>query len=198
MGMLKLVLASQSPRRKELLEKAGFSPLVLPVKLSETPDKNLSLNDQILKIARDKGLACLEEYKYLKNGNYLVLSADTVVCVDDSFLGKPENHEQARQFLTQLSGRSHEVKTAVFLSNCKKNQQVEWLVTTKVYFRNLTSTEIENYIQTDEPFDKAGGYGIQGLAGAFVEKIEGSFSNVVGLPVETVVEKIKELNWAIL
>jgi septum formation protein len=205
-----LVLASESPRRKDLLARAGFSFHVFSVKVSENLEKNLtsklSLDEQILWIARRKAEASVRAYKPLKNQPFLILAADTLVILDGKALGKPENSDQAFQFLKELSGRTHEVKTAVVLvegpvspdvgiENLKMGQPLKLsqkVETTTVHFRHLSDREIREYIESGEPMDKAGAYGIQGLGGAFVEKIVGPFDNVVGLPVDTVKKMLHE------
>lgn len=193
--MLKLVLASQSPRRKDLLTKAGFSFIVLPVNISETPDKNLNLDDQILKIAEDKALACLEQNKHLKSNDFLILSADTMVIVDNVPFGKPADKNEAEAYLRLLSNRSHLVKTAVHLLNCKTFEQVQELTTTEVHFRNLSHQEIKEYVASGEPMDKAGGYGIQGLGGTFIDRYVGPFDNVVGLSIESLRHLLTKTGW---
>jgi septum formation protein len=195
-----LILASGSPRRKDLLARAGFFFHVFSVQVSESLEKNLTVDEQILNIARRKAEASLQAYKSLKNEPFLILAADTMVVLDDTPLGKPENTDQAFDYLSRLSGRTHQVKTAVVLAegpaetsgNLKMRQAIE---TTQVIFRPLSEREIREYIMTGEPMDKAGAYGIQGSAGNFVEKFVGSYDNVVGLPIELVNRLIKEGQW---
>lgn len=195
-----LILASESPRRKDLLERAGFFFHVFSVKVSENLEKNLTVDDQILAIARRKAEASLKLYKPLKNEPFLILAADTMVILDNVPIGKPANEDQAFEFLSRLSGRVHEVKTAVVLiegpvdasGRLNLRQAIE---TTQVHFRPLSEREIREYIMTGEPLDKAGAYGIQGLGGNFVEKFVGAYDNVVGLPIETVRRLIREGQW---
>lgn len=171
-----LILASESPRRKDLLARAGFFFHVFSVKVSESLEKNLTVDEQILLIARRKAEASLQAYKPLKNEAFLMLSADTMVILDGEPLGKPQDEAQAFDYLSRLSGRAHQVKTAVVLvegpvapgENLIMRQAIE---TTQVIFRHLSEKEIREYISTGEPLDKAGAYGIQGLGGNFVEKI---------------------------
>jgi septum formation protein len=194
-SMLKLILASQSPRRKKILSEAGFNYIDLPVNVSEIPDKNLNLDDQVLKIAEDKAKACIELNNHLKNQDFLVLSADTMVIVDNDPLGKPKNYNEACIFLRLLSGRSHEVKTALFLFNCRTLEHAKAIATTKVHFRELREDEILEYVQSGESMDKAGAYGIQGAAGKFVTRIEGAMDTVIGLPLETFTQLLERKNW---
>jgi septum formation protein len=195
--MFKLVLASQSPRRKDLLTKAGFNFIVLPVNISETPDKNLNLDQQILKIAADKAVACLEEHKHLNSQDFLILSADTMVIVDGVAFGKPADENEADQYLRLLSDRSHLVKTALHLINCKTLEQIQEITTTKVFFRKLADEEIAAYIRSGEPMDKAGAYGIQGLGGTFIDHVEGPFDNVVGLSIDSFRSLLKQKDWSL-
>lgn len=200
--MPQLVLASESPRRKTILTDSGFSFRVFPVKVSENLEKNLTVDEQIIAIARKKALAAFEQYKPLDSHGFLLLSADTMVVFDNQALGKPENPAQACQFLRQLSGKTHFVKTAIYLiegSHVSGNNHVlrqdHGLETTAVHFRALTEDEIQTYVQSGEPMDKAGAYGIQGLAGKFVDKIEGNFDNVVGLPMTLLKKILAQNNW---
>lgn len=210
----KLILASGSPRRKDLLARAGFSFHVFLVKVSENLEKNLTVNDQILAIARRKALASLQAYKPLKDESFLMLSADTMVVLNNEPLGKPENLDQAVDFLTRLSGQMHEVKTAVVLvegpapmdfdfSNLDLRhwpadspiKLVEEIETTQVVFKHLSEKEIREYVETGDCMDKAGAYGIQGAAQNFVERISGSYDNVVGLPMDLVQRMFKAGGW---
>lgn len=195
-----LVLASESPRRKTLLEEAHFSFRVFSVKVSENLEKNLNVDDQIKAIAMRKARAAFESYKSLKSEGFLLLSADTMVVLNGQALGKPENKTQAQAMLMQLSGQKHQVKTALCLVEGSKDQDgiVKLLVdleTTDVYFKTISEKEIQDYIATEEPMDKAGSYGIQGLGGKFVEKIVGPYDNVVGLPVDLLKKMLKDGKW---
>ncbi len=185
--MHQLVLASESPRRKFLLEKAGFLFQTFSVKVSENLEKNLNVNEQILTIARTKAEAAWKTYKSLNSLPYLLLSADTMVVYENQALGKPVDKDDARQTLRLLSGKKHSVKTALCLVDSQNNstfsplKMVDGICTTDVYFKNLSDVEIEDYLNTGEPYDKAGSYGIQGIASKFVDRIEGDYENVVGL-----------------
>ncbi len=219
-----LVLASASPRRKDLLEKAGFHFHVFSVKVSENLEKNLTVDEQILQIARRKAWATALSYQSTKNQPFVVLAADTMVTLGQELLGKPVDTVQAHDFLRRLSGQTHEVKTSVVLfesfapgqkpslsiSQIEKNEgdlllsqnklilnMKQIIETTRITFRHLSDREIEEYIASGEPMDKAGAYGIQGSAGNFVEKINGPFDNVVGLPIEKVKKLLQEGNWDI-
>ena len=176
-----LILASASPRRKELLDQIGISYRVHPVDIDETPKQNEVAQDYVVRIAAEKSVAAIKIATGLP-----VLAADTSVVIDGYILGKPENEEHARQMLTQLSGNIHAVYTAVSL-RCRRQKSDDYhhfqaLSKTEVKFRPISSQEIKAYWQTGEPQGKAGAYAIQGLASIFVESITGSFSGVVGLP----------------
>ncbi|MCC2677637.1 MAG: maf protein [Pseudobdellovibrio sp.] len=195
--MKQLILASQSPRRKEILEKAGYQFASYPVYVSEIPNKNLSLDEQILDIAGRKAEAVLQELKARsgEQNNKVILTADTMVCYGAEALGKPENEEMAFEFLRLLSGKKHQVKTALCLVDLSTEEKLSHIETTHVYFKNLTDGEIKNYIATGEPMDKAGAYAIQGLGSKFVEKFEGDFNNVVGLPLHALEKLFTLKGW---
>lgn len=193
--MYQLVLASESPRRRQLLEKAGFIFDVVSVKVSEIPDKNLNVNEQILDIAGRKAQAAFSLLKSSRKQPFVVLSADTEVIYGGGPLGKPADEKDAFRLLRLLSGQTHEVKTAMCLIESENSRLVSQIETTEVVFRDLSDREILDYIATGEPLDKAGAYGIQGLGREFVEKFVGSFDNVVGLPVKVVQQLLSREGW---
>ena len=194
--MTPIILASESPRRRQLLADAGFSFDVLSVKVSEIPNKNLNVNAQILDIAQRKAIAALPVLKASRPGSFIVVSADTEVIFNDAPLGKPENPEDAFRMLRLLSGTDHQVITAVCMIESLSTKVLSQTETTQVFFKELTDEQIWTYIQSGEPMDKAGAYGIQGLAGKFIQKIKGPFDNVVGLPVDLVKKMLKEFGVA--
>jgi septum formation protein len=182
-----LILASESPRRKQLLLEAGFQFSVIPSKVSEIPDENLNINDQILDIARRKATAIVAESLSLQSSEkteFIVIAADTEVIFAGKPLGKPQNKADAFRILRLLSGNAHEVKTAICLIHSQTLTEVSQVETTKIIFKSLSDAEIWSYIETEEPLDKAGAYAIQGLGRNFVAEFEGSFDNVVGLPIQ--------------
>lgn len=191
--MYQLILASESPRRKNLLEKAGFSFEVMPSKISEFPNKNLNINEQILDIARRKSSEIFNQLKSQRKSNFLILAADTEVIYNNKTLGKPSNSEEAKQMLAMLSDKQHEVKTA-FILKTDSGDEFSHIETSIVTFRKLSQTEIDQYVTTGKPLDKAGGYGIQDEGKNFVKDIKGSFNNVVGLPIEIVQELMQKNN----
>jgi septum formation protein len=188
-----LILASQSPRRSEILNKAGYFFIPFPVYVSEIPKKNLSLDEQIIDIARRKAQECSVQQFPDLGPHHLILASDTMVCVDLMALGKPESEKQAFEYLNLLSNRAHQVKTAIVLYDSENQKWVSHIETTQVFFKKISENEIWDYINTAEPMDKAGAYAIQGLGGQFVEKISGEFDNVVGLPLQAL-EKLFTIN----
>jgi septum formation protein len=190
-----LILASQSPRRRDLLTEHGFFFRTETVKISEIVEENVNVRDAILKLAQTKGQAFVDEHKSLKGQSILVLSADTMVVLDNRALGKPLDAKDACETLTRLSDRDHEVVTAFVLLNLLTGEQAGRAVTTHVRFRKLTKNEISDYVATGEPMDKAGSYAIQGGAKNFVEKIDGSLTNVVGLPMEDLIFEMENRGW---
>lgn len=192
--MKKIVLASQSPRRAEILKKAGYYFVSFPVFISEIPNENLSLDEQIIDIAKRKALACLDQCPD-KNPDGIILASDTMVCLENLAIGKPENEQDAFNTLKKLSGKMHEVKTAIILLDQSNGHIISHIETSQVYFKNLTDQDIWDYIKTGEPMDKAGSYAIQGLGGKFVEKFVGDYNNVVGLPLTALEKLFAGKNW---
>lgn len=181
-----VVLASASPRRQSLLRQLFPSFDVLPAHVDETPLPGETPVETALRLARGKALLVAR-----LRPSALVIAGDTVVEIDGMSLDKPRDTAHAAETLRRLSGREHQVTTAVALA---VGGQIEvFSETTRVTFRPLVSEEIDAYAKTGEPLDKAGAYGIQGGAAGFVEKIEGSLSNVVGLPVERLRERLASL-----
>jgi septum formation protein len=178
---MQLVLASASPRRAELLRTAGFAFEVRPADVDETPRPAEPPAIYALRVARDKALAAAGR---VNRHDAWILAADTVVVVDGGILGKPTGPADARRMLSLLSGVVHEVLTAVVVRHA--GSETSEVVSTRVRFTALTAAEIDWYVESGEPDGKAGAYAIQGLGSRFVDWIEGSWSNVVGLPVATV------------
>lgn len=193
--MLRLVLASQSPRRRDLLREVGYDFVVDHVKVSEIIDENLNPEQVVLDLARKKATALLSSDKYRKQQGFLVLGADTLVVLDGQALGKPKNIEEAKAFLGRLSGQTHSVMTGFYLGISNQGPAAEAVEISKVTFRKLSPAEISDYVATGEPMDKAGAYAIQGLGGKFVSRLEGSKSNVVGLPLEALESLLKQNGW---
>ena len=172
---VQIILASASPRRKELLDQINVSYQVCPVDLDETPWPDEAPLDYVQRVAAEKSAAC----KAQLNTEIPVLAADTAVILGAVIMGKPKDKADAMAMLTQLSGKTHQVYSAVSLRGREHGQAVS---ITEVTFRCLTEQEMLAYWHSGEPVDKAGSYAIQGRGGVFIESIKGSFSGVVGLP----------------
>ena len=181
--MAGLYLASQSPRRTELLTQVGIDHTVVSSSYEE-PNEGY---DSPIVMVKAQALGKARCAVGIPKGG-IVLGADTIVVLDNEVLGKPQDEADARKMLERLSGRSHSVVTGVAL--LIKGDEVVFHNETKVYFKELAPFEIESYIASGEPMDKAGAYGIQGKGALWVEKIEGSYTNVVGLPVEHVYDEL--------
>lgn len=177
MGPVRIILASQSPRRRELLGQMGFSFTVRPARGEELPHPELTPAQLVEELARQKALEVSAEAA----SDDVVVAADTVVAIDGVVLGKPRDKAHAAEMLSALSGREHTVYTGVAVKR-GETLLVEHEAT-QVRFRPLTEREIDLYIQTGEPMDKAGSYGIQGYGALLVEGIRGDYFNVVGLPI---------------
>jgi septum formation protein len=181
-----LILASASPRRAELLTSAGFGFTVAPAEVDETPHAEEAASDYVIRVARDKA-----RHIAARSTGAVVLAADTAVVTESRIMGKPRNDEDAANMLATLSGSVHQVLTGVVVRTDAR-ELVE-LVATRVHFLPLSSAEIRWYVATGEPRGKAGGYAIQGHAARFIDWIDGSWSNVVGLPLSTVNRMLKEV-----
>lgn len=204
-----IYLASQSPRRRELLRQIGvrFESLMLRLAsprgadVDETQRRAEPAAEYVERLSREKaefGLRSLALRSLLARP---VLSADTVVIVDDQVLGKPTNAAEATEFLRRLSGRTHEVRTSIALGHFESSEKTQILQATsvtQVTFRKLNADEIERYCGTTEPYDKAGGYAIQGLAAVFIQRIEGSYSGVMGLPLFETARLLQEAGVSVL
>jgi septum formation protein len=188
--MKKIFLASQSPRRSQLLEKAGISFQILPITTSENVDKKLMIDTQILSITRQKLVAAEKSPLVQASPSSLIICADTEVIFENALMGKPKNPQDAQQTLMRLSGNKHFVKTGYIIKNTESKLELSHIETSIVYFKTLSEKMISDYIATGEPMDKAGSYGIQGLGGKFVEKFEGLESTIIGLPIERLSEHL--------
>ena len=182
-----LVLASQSPRRKELLEVLGVPFSIVVPLTDESPRVGESPEDYVVRVARDKARDVASRVN-----KSIVLSADTVVTLDGEILGKPSDRADAIRMLTRLSGREHQVFTGVCVINQLNDGMREGLEKTAVSFRKLSAGEIEDYIERENVMDKAGAYAIQGFASVFIPRISGSYSNVMGLPLALVYDFLSE------
>jgi septum formation protein len=182
-----LVLASRSPRRREILQQAGIPFIVRPIEIDETPLPGETARNYVTRIAREKAGAATAG---LMVAGDIVLTADTTVVVQGEILGKPSDAADARRMLRTLSGRRHEVLTGICLRSA--GHVIEDCAETSVWFVPLSSAEIQEYVASGEPMDKAGGYAIQGLASKFIQRIEGCYFNVMGLPIAMVYRHLRE------
>ncbi|MBE2168245.1 septum formation inhibitor Maf [Cobetia sp. 2AS1] len=193
-----LILASGSPRRRDLLASIGIQCEVAPVDIDETPQANESPEHYVLRLAREKaqaGFAALAQRTAGQTAGRRVLGADTALALDGRILGKPRDEADAREMLLSLSGRSHQVLSGVALCHGDAGRDMRCaseLVESRVTFRTITPEEAARYWATGEPADKAGGYAIQGLGAVFVSHLEGSYSAVVGLPLHETAELLSK------
>jgi septum formation protein len=189
---VKLILASASPRRAQILRDAGISFSVMSSAIDETPYPEETPQQMVQRLAEAK--ADLVAARTV--GPAVLVAADTAVAVDGQVLGKPRSTEDARRMLELFSGRTHSVLTGVSLIRLPEMLRRQFVETTLVTFSPLTREEITRYLSTDEPYDKAGAYAIQGHAGRYIPRIEGCYFNVVGLPLARLVENLRELGWS--
>lgn len=182
-----MILASNSPRRKEILENFGFNLKIISKNIEEVSNKKY-ITDKIIDIANKKVLAVAKDYP-----NEYVVASDTVVVVDNEILGKPKNKNEIYNMLKKLSNREHEVITSFSLVNISKNLSISDFEISKVQFKSISDEDIKWYINTNEPFDKAGAYGIQGKGSFFVEKIQGDFFSIMGFPIGKFVRTLNKI-----
>lgn len=181
----KIILGSQSPRRLEILSDAGFEVEVIKPKV----DERFPYEMNYYKVAEYLSkLKLFDVYSYLGNDDDFIVCADTVVILDNKLIGKPKNREYAFKFLKAMNGRVHDVVTGVSIRKSKK--QISFSEQSKVYFKTLSDDEIFHYIDKFQPYDKAGSYNVQEYIG--VEKVEGEFYNVMGLPLKRVLDELKK------
>lgn len=185
----KIVLASSSPRRKELLESLGISFEVVSPSSDESLLDNERPEDYVLRLSSEKALSVSKNL----TGDVLVIGADTIVVVENEILGKPKDEEDARNMLSKISDGAHHVLTAFSIVKPEHEILHTHVVGTEVMVKTLEPKEIEGYIKTTEPMDKAGAYGIQGVGAFMIKGIRGSYTNVVGLPLVEVTEALKKL-----
>ena len=201
--MSQIILASQSPRRKELLEQIGLEFEICPVKGEEIITKTVP-EEVVMELSKQKAeeVAAMvssfgEEHKDITTpSDLLVIGADTVVAYDGKILGKPVDEADAKRMLSMLSGNTHSVFTGVTLVLIDKSGRAGELVfyeKTNVKMHEMTEAEIDRYIATGEPMDKAGSYGIQGKCAIYIEKIDGDYNNVVGLPITRIYQELKKI-----
>ena len=186
-----MILASNSQRRQEILKDAGFNFRVITSNIEETSDKKI-ITEKILDIAEKK-----MEQIAKNNVNEFILAADTVVELNEKVFGKPKNREEAFKFLKTLSGKVHRVITAYVFKNISKNILIREVVISEVKFFDLDDETINWYLDTGEPFDKAGAYGIQGYGRVLVEKIDGDYYSIMGFPISNFLKNLRKIGYKI-
>jgi len=184
----RIILASKSPRRYELLKQIGLDFEVVPSRVIEDFGQKETPQDHVIRLAEAKAQDVANGYP-----DRWVIAADTIVYIDGSILGKPKNREEAKGMLHRLSGQDHWVMTGFSVCHLENRRTDKEVVQTAVRMKTLTHAEIEWYLQTREPFDKAGGYAIQGIGSFMIESIQGSYTNVVGLPLCELVQMLYRL-----
>lgn len=186
-----MILASNSPRRKEILKDLGFNLKIIPADIDETSNKE-DIIEKVIDIAYKKASSISKKYK-----NEFILSADTIVEISGDILGKPTSKEDVYRYLKLLSGKVHRVITAFSLINIEKDVCIKDYSISEVEFYEISNEQIEWYIKTEEPFDKAGGYGIQGLGRIFVKEIKGDFFSIMGFPISKFIAGLEKLGYKI-
>ena len=190
---MKLILASSSPRRAEILRDAGIAFEIRSANVEETPLPNENAGNMVLRLAESKARAVAESLD--PNISGIVIGADTTVELDGNIFAKPRDSEDARRMIASLSGRTHKVLTGICALRLPDKITKNAVESTAVTFAALAPTEIESYVASGEPFDKAGGYAIQGRAGRYIPRIEGCYFNVVGLPLARLYSLLRDLGW---
>jgi septum formation protein len=191
--MRTIILASASPRRKEILKKTGLKFKVDESDYEENMDIDLNPHELAARHSIGKARAVASKYK-----NAIVISADTIVVLKNRVFGKPRNRKEAKEMLRNLSGKAHTVVTGYTIKDTGNGKELTRSVESKVFFKKLSDSQIDTYIKSGEPLDKAGAYGVQGLGALIVKRIEGDFFNVMGLPLNALAESLKKFNIRIL
>ena len=184
---MNIILASASPRRKEILENTNVKFKIMASSIEELRLEGESPCQMVMRLAFEKGIDIASRQK-----SDLVISADTIVVLDNTVLGKPKDEIEARKMITSLSGRTHQVITGISLINLDNNKKIIDYVISNVKFKNLSEEDINDYIRTKESLDKAGAYGIQGYGALLVEEIQGDYFNIVGLPISKLSDLLKD------
>jgi septum formation protein len=191
---MKLILASSSPRRAEVLRNAGFVFQARAADVDETRLPHEAPEDYVRRVAQAKAQTIAQQAR-AAGEHAIVIAADTTVLAEGQILGKPKHAEDARRMLRLFSGKTHQVLTALCVINIPTDKESVHVEKTRVEFLKMSEEEIENYIRSGEPFDKAGAYGIQGIAGRFATRIEGCYFNVLGLPLSRLWTTLQEFGW---
>jgi septum formation protein len=188
-----IVLASSSPRRKEILEKTGLKFKIDENDYEEDMHIGLPPIQLVTRHSRGKARAAALKYK-----NALIIAADTIVVFKDRIYGKPRNKMEAKEMLKTLSGKAHTVITGYTIMDTSSGKEATKAIESKVFLKRLTDVEVDAYVKSGEPLDKAGAYGVQGLGALIVKRIEGDFFNVMGLPLSAVAESLKKFGVNVL
>ena len=184
---MNIILASASPRRKEILENTNVKFKIMASSIEELRLEGESPCQMVMRLAFEKGIDIASRQK-----SDLVISADTIVVLDNTVLGKPKDEIEARKMITSLSGRTHQVITGISLINLDNNKKIIDYVISNVKFKNLSEEDINDYIRTKESLDKAGAYGIQGYGALLVDEVQGDYFNIVGLPISRLSDLLKK------
>ena len=191
--MRRIILASASPRRRQLLEQIGLEFEVEPSDYAEDLQTKLQPHELAKELSLKKAQAVAKRYE-----DAVIIAADTLIVLEDGIMGKPHTEAEAKEILAALNGRPHSVITGFTLLDTKENKRLSKSVETTVYVKRLSPAEIDAYVGTGEPLDKAGAYGIQGLGAVIVERIEGDYFNVIGLPLCALAEGLKSFGVPVL
>ena len=195
----KIILASQSPRRHSLIKKLNIDFDVVSPNFDEKLDTDNYSDESIQSLSLKKAMSVLDLNQqgtdFLLYKNYLIVSADTVVVLDNKIYGKPKNEECAKKMLSQLSNRTHFVVTAVSVVDADTKKSITRLVKTYVTFQDLPESLIDSYVKNQKPLDKAGAYGIQEMGSEFIKDVQGDLENVIGLPTKTLKEMLEEFGY---
>lgn len=186
--MRSIILASKSPRRKQLLEKAGLKFKVVESNYEEKIDSKLNPHQLVKKLSLEKAKAVAQKYR-----NAIIIGADTIIVCEGKIMGKPKDEKDARKILNFISDKTHLIVTGFTIIDGESQKIITKSEETKIKMRKISKSEIDSYIKTKEPFDKAGAYAIQGKAREFIEKIDGDLENAIGLPVDSLLKELKLL-----
>jgi len=187
-----IILASSSPRRIEMMQKNGYNPEIRPSNIDETLPPEIGMKDAVMFLALKKALDVESRCQFPQDAGKLIIAADTVV-YKDGILGKPEDRQDAFAMLSRINGTDHEVATGVAILKAGFPSRLVFCDVTKVFCKKYTEVELNAYLDTDEPYDKAGAYAIQGIFSKHIDHYEGSFDTVVGFPWDIIESKLKAL-----
>lgn len=194
-----IVLASESARRKTLLKQLGLKFIIIPSLVEERLNPRLKPRGQAEALSLQKAEAAARKYREKKNDDSpVIIAADTIVSIDDEVLGKPRDEKEAMQMLRKLEGKQHQVITGFTLIDIDSKKIITKSVETIVFFKKLSEREIREYVKREKVMDKAGAYAAQGIGAAFIEKIDGDYSNVVGLPLHAVALELRRVGVKVL